>query len=120
MRPRVDQGKFAKEMKALKPRDARRLDARERLPPHKKERTYVLAVEWTETETRREEHRFTTRAAREEGERRIKKELKRQERFYTNYTRWKDARITYEKKVGPIFTEFVEDGNTIEPAGDKP
>lgn len=117
-RPRVDTGKFGKEMKALKPRDARKLDKELRVPPHKKVRTYVLAIEWTETTVRREEHRFHTKQAREDAEKRLRRELARDNRSYDHYSNWRGSRVKYQNKVGPILAEYTEDGDTTETTGD--
>lgn len=110
-RPRVDTGKFGKEMKALKPRDARKLDKEQRLPPHKKPRTYVLKVEWTTTSQHLEEHRYPSKAAREIAAKVIRRRLEEEKRSH-RYRDWRGWDCTYTKEVGPIVTEFIEEGST--------
>ena len=104
MRPRVDVGKSAKQSGALKPREARKLEKAMRVPPHKKPRTYVLTVEWTETYNYRETKKYTTRAARNEARVRKKKELEAQGQ---RYIRWYGPSHEYHFD-GPTFIETEE------------
>ena len=108
MRPRVDQGKHAKEQEALKLRDAPKLDTRARIPPHKKERAYVLTVEWTRTETVRQVRRFTTKAAREEARRRMEREIKANGNRLSYWFWGASSDVTNKIATGPTFTEHDE------------
>lgn len=94
-------------------KDLRKIDKEPaKVPPHKKERKYKLAVEWTETTTWRRECEFTSRSARDEARRRIERHFrevaeKERNKKPSQYRYWRDSPFANfdDLKVSAIKTE---------------
>lgn len=101
----------------------------ERLPPHKKPKTWALTIEWTEVTTRKRFKRFTSKAARDEArvrcERYFREEAEKAKAQKTKRYRY-DWRGYFnspiygfeevelnEVKTGPTYYESYEDSSLV-------
>lgn len=80
-----------------------------RVPPHKKPRTYVLTVEWTQQRTVRKVVKAPSKAAREQMRKKIEADLAARKGHGLYFYGWLGDEVLNEIKAGPTFTESMEE-----------
>lgn len=90
----------------------------EKKPPHLRERQWVLRVEWTETRVYKGEKKYVSRAARDEGRRRLAKDieketLRRKSKYYGSWgydnAYFYDFEATTRIVGEPTYIESIEE-----------